>query len=49
MLRSDIWPRRDYSRIPYFLYHDEAVYESERERVFKGPLWLFLGLDAEIP
>ena len=49
MLSNDIWPNSDYSRVPYFLYHDKAVYETERELVFKGPVWLFLGLNAEVP
>lgn len=49
MLSSKIWPTNDYSRVPYFLYHDPAVYDAERERVFRGPVWLFLGLASEIP
>ena len=49
MLTSEIWPKNDYSRVPYFLYHDQAVYDLEQERIFRGPVWLFLGLEAEIP
>ena len=49
MLDSSIWPRNDYSRVPYFLYHDQAVYDLEQERIFRGPVWLYLGLEAEIP
>jgi anthranilate 1,2-dioxygenase large subunit len=43
------WPRTDYSRVPYWLYHDPKVYELEQERIFKGPTWSLLGLEAEIP
>ena len=43
------WPRNDYSRIPYWLYHDPQIYAQEQERIFKGPTWSFLGLEAEIP
>lgn len=43
------WPRNDYSRVPYRLYHDPEVYALEQQRVFKGPLWLYVGLEAEIP
>src|SRR5262245_49968986 len=43
------WQREDYSRVPYWLYHDESIYQSEQERVFKGPLWCYVGLEAEIP
>jgi len=43
------WPRNDYSRIPYRLYHDPAVYELEMARIFRGPVWNYLALEAEIP
>src|SRR4051812_29374397 len=43
------WPRRDYSRVPFRVYHDPEIYQHELERVFRGPAWSFLGLAAEIP
>jgi anthranilate 1,2-dioxygenase large subunit len=43
------WPREDYSRVPFWLYHDRDVYVQEQERIFKGPIWAFLGHEAEIP
>lgn len=49
MLTSDIWPALDYSRVPYRLYHDPEVYQAEQERIFRGPAWCFIGLEAEIP
>lgn len=49
MLRQVHWPRNDYSRVPVWLYHDRALYEAEQERIFRGPTWSFLGLEAEIP
>jgi anthranilate 1,2-dioxygenase large subunit len=48
MLTSEIWPALDYSRVPYRLYHDAEAYEREQERIFRGPTWNFLGLEAEI-
>jgi anthranilate 1,2-dioxygenase large subunit len=44
-----VWPRNDYSRVPYALYHDPAIYERERDLIFGGKAWCYLGLDAEIP
>jgi anthranilate 1,2-dioxygenase large subunit len=44
-----IWPRKDYSRVPYRLYHDPLVYEREIEKIFQGPTWSFIGLEAEVP
>jgi anthranilate 1,2-dioxygenase large subunit len=44
-----IWPALDYSRVPYRLYHDAEIYEREQRRIFAGPVWNYLGLEAEIP
>jgi len=49
MLTAAIWPALDYSRVPYRLYHDPETYEREQERIFRGPAWNFLCLEAEIP
>ena len=49
MVAAAIWPALDYSRVPYRLYHDAEIYAREQERIFRGPVWNFLGLDAEIP
>ena len=49
MVNAAIWPALDYSRVPYRLYHDAEVYKREQERIFRGPVWSFLGLEAEIP
>jgi anthranilate 1,2-dioxygenase large subunit len=43
------WPRNDYSRVPFRLYHDPSVYALEMERVFRGPVWNYLALEAELP
>jgi len=49
ILTSDIWPTLDYSRVPFRLYHDAEIYAREQERIFRGPVWSYLCLDAEIP
>ena len=49
MIDAAIWPRHDYSRIPYRLYHDPELYAREQEAIFRGPAWSYLVLDAEIP
>ena len=43
------WPASDFSRVPFPVYTDEDVYEREQERIFRGPVWLYLALEAEIP
>jgi anthranilate 1,2-dioxygenase large subunit len=43
------WPAQDFSRIPFAVYHDPAVYAREQERVFRGPTWNYLCLEAELP
>src|SRR5271168_1105725 len=49
MVTDKIWPTLDYSRVPYRLYHDAEIYEREQRRIFQGPVWHYLGLEAEIP
>ena len=49
MVTAAIWPALDYSRVPYRLYHDPEIYAEEQQRIFRGPAWSYLGLDAEIP
>src|SRR5271167_202818 len=49
MVIAALWPVLDYSRVPYRLYHDADIYALEQERIFRGPVWSLLGLDAEIP
>lgn len=43
------WPRLDYSRVPYWVFHDPQLYQLEQERIFRGPTWSYLCLLAEIP
>lgn len=43
------WPKADFSRVPYGIYHDPEVYEAEQERIFRGPTWNYLALEVEIP
>lgn len=43
------WPRTDYSRVPYSIYHDPEIYQLEQEKIFRGRCWNVLCLEAEIP
>jgi salicylate 5-hydroxylase large subunit len=43
------WPRNDYTRVPFWLYHNPEVYKAEQELIFKGPTWNYVALEAEIP
>ena len=50
-LKNDnyVWPNGDLSVIPDWVYTDQAVYEREIERIFHGPTWNYVALEAEIP
>ena len=43
------WPSPELCRVPYAVFLDADVYEQEQADLFNGPVWLFLGLEAEIP
>lgn len=43
------WPKADCTRIPYGMYRDPDVYTLEQEKIFQGPVWNYLALEAEIP
>lgn len=51
MLQQQIytWPRADFSRVPYGVFSDPAFYAREQEKIFRGPLWHYLALEAELP
>jgi apoptosis-inducing factor 3 len=50
-LKNDnyVWPNDDLSVIPDWVYTDQTVYEREIERIFHGPTWNYVALEAEIP
>jgi anthranilate 1,2-dioxygenase large subunit len=43
-----VWPREGLTRVPYPVYSREDVYAEERQRIFMGPVWNFLCLEAEL-
>ena len=43
------WPAEDYSRVPYRVFTDQEIFDREQELIWKGPVWNYLALEAEIP
>ena len=42
------WPTEGNTRVPYWVYSDSEIYALEQERIFRGPSWSFLCLEAEL-
>ncbi len=42
------WPA-GLTRVPYWVYRDPEVARDEQSRVFEGPVWNYLCLEADIP
>lgn len=42
------WEHKSLTRVPYTAYTDPALYAAEQRRVFHGPTWNYLCLEAEI-
>jgi len=43
------WPEAGYRSAPFQVFHDPAVYAREQEKLFRGPVWHFVALEAEVP
>ena len=43
------WPNIGPSRVPYWVYSDPDLYALEQQRIFQGPNWSYVALEAEIP
>ncbi len=43
------WPAEGVTRVPYWVYQDEDVYREEQVKIFRGPAWSYLCLEAELP
>jgi len=44
-----VWPDATLTRVPYWLYQDEANYHAELRRIFEGPTWNFVCLEVDLP
>ena len=42
------WPVEGLTRVPYWVYQDAEVYREEQERIWRGPTWNYLCLEAEL-
>jgi phenylpropionate dioxygenase-like ring-hydroxylating dioxygenase large terminal subunit len=42
------WPGDTLTRVPYWVYQDEANYETELRRVFEGPTWNYVCLESDL-
>jgi salicylate 5-hydroxylase large subunit len=43
------WPSEGVARVPYWIYKDPGIYAQEQARIFSGPYWNYVALEAEIP
>jgi salicylate 5-hydroxylase large subunit len=48
-LQNRTWPAEGAARVPFWIYSDKDVYDREQERIFSGPNWSYVALEAEIP
>src|SRR2546423_15718797 len=43
------WPAAGVARVPYWVYSDRGLSDDEQAHIFRGAVWNFLGLEAELP
>jgi len=45
-----IWPEEGVSSaVPYGVFTEQAGYDEEQARIYRGPTWNFIGLAADVP
>lgn len=44
-----LWREGNYTRVPFDIYQNPDIYRLEQERLYHGPVWNYLCLDAELP
>jgi len=52
MLREALpiaWPSRDGSSVPFEVFTRADVFAREQEAIFRGPVWNYVALEAELP
>src|SRR5687767_2490516 len=42
------WPAGELTRIPYWIYQAPEIYALEQKRIYEGPVWNYLCLEAEV-
>lgn len=42
------WPADQLTRVPFWIYGDAGVYAQEQRRIYEGPVWNFLCLEADL-
>ena len=43
------WPEGGVTRVPFQVFSDPEIYAMEQQKIFRGPVWHYLCLEAEIP
>jgi anthranilate 1,2-dioxygenase large subunit/terephthalate 1,2-dioxygenase oxygenase component alpha subunit len=43
------WPSEGITHVPLQVYVDGEIYLWEQDRLFRGPAWSYLGIEADIP
>ncbi|MGE4239830.1 aromatic ring-hydroxylating dioxygenase subunit alpha [Ramlibacter sp.] len=44
-----VWPAEGWTRVPYWIYTDPALYKRELDTFFYGKAWNYVALDCEVP
>jgi salicylate 5-hydroxylase large subunit len=47
--RQAVWREPGSGRVPFWAYTDPDTYREELQRIFYGPHWSYVGLEAEVP
>lgn len=42
------WPPGELTRVPYWIYQSQDIYQREQERIYEGATWNYVALEADL-
>jgi anthranilate 1,2-dioxygenase large subunit/terephthalate 1,2-dioxygenase oxygenase component alpha subunit len=48
LTRREAWADGQLTRVPFWVYQDKALYQEEQRKIYQGPVWNYLCLEADL-
>ena len=44
-----VWPAEGVTRVPYWVFQRDDVFQREQEKLLQGPIWNYLCMESDVP